>query len=157
MVRKYNNQTRNAGDLRTFALEREVFGKMTAFVVSSKHDYPVWSVDFEGVEVQQTLDVGVGSVKVSMDIREGTHLNSKVSSINIVSQEQIHAILQRTAHFEHLHQVILQDLNSSEASLQAGRWNKTAHILTMDIATNCRSVKQRSKNRSMCGKKATDW
>jgi hypothetical protein len=29
-------------------------------VVSSKHDYPVWEVDFEGVEVQQTLGVGVG-------------------------------------------------------------------------------------------------
>ena len=74
MVRKYNNQTRNAGDLRTFALEREVFGKMTAFVVSSKHDYPVWSVDFEGVEVQQTLGVGVGSVKVPMiSGRKRTH------------------------------------------------------------------------------------
>ena len=78
-------------------------------MVSSKHDYPVRGVDFEGVEVQQTLGVDVCRLEVSMiSGREGTHLNSKVSSINIVSQEQIHTILQRTAHFEHLHQVILQ-------------------------------------------------
>ena len=63
-------KTRNTRDLRTFALEREVFSEMAAFVVSSKHDDPVWGVDFEGVEVQQTLGVGVGSVKVPMDIRE---------------------------------------------------------------------------------------
>jgi len=52
--------TRDAGGLQTFALERIIFSEMAAFVVSSKQDYPVWVVDFEGVEVQQTLGVGVG-------------------------------------------------------------------------------------------------
>ena len=37
--------------LLTFALEGKVFSEMAAFVVPSKHDYPVWTVDFEGVEV----------------------------------------------------------------------------------------------------------
>lgn len=36
-----------------------------------------------------------------------THLNSKVASINIVTQEEIHAVLKRTAHFKQLHQVVL--------------------------------------------------
>ena len=36
-----------------------------------------------------------------------THLDPKVASVDIVTQEEIHAVLQGTAHFKQLHQVVL--------------------------------------------------
>ena len=37
-----------------------------------------------------------------------THLDPKVASVDIVTQEEIHAVLQGTAHFKQLHQVVLR-------------------------------------------------
>jgi len=39
----------------TFFLEREIFSKMSTFVITAEHEEGVWEVDFVGVKVEETL------------------------------------------------------------------------------------------------------
>ena len=66
-----------------------------------------------------------------------THFNRKVSSVDIVSQEEVSCFGRIAAHFEQFHQVILSETNKRLARANVARLCRFAtHILSMNITAD---------------------
>ena len=106
-------------------------------MVPSKHDYPAWGVDFEGVEVQQTLGWR-WSVEVPSYQGENTPQFQ-----SLLGQ---HSLPGTNTHYLSTNRPLQTSSSGHTAGSQLFRGSfeaaleQIAHILTMDIPTNWRSL-----------------
>lgn len=70
-----------------------------------------------------------------------THLNTKTSTIDVISKEEVVGIVPATANFEDLHEVVL-DASQQWDSFEFILWT---HILTVNIPNHCALVSTESR------------
>lgn len=71
-----------------------------------------------------------------------THLDGKISSVDIISQKQVSSVLRVSTNLKELHKVELKEEEEEKQSLDIGLFSYTGvhdhtHVLAMDISTNC--------------------
>jgi len=85
-------------------LEGEVVGQMTALVVSSKQPKCVGIPDLQGPQVQYALPISVQAY-VMRTVR--AYLDTEITPIHIVAQEQVARFCRIAPDFEQLHEVVV--------------------------------------------------
>lgn len=81
----------------TLKLKSKVIGQMSALVVSAKKPQGIWVPDLQRPEVENTL-------------------NTEISSINVISKEQVSCLGWVATNFEELHQIVVLAVNISADS-----------------------------------------
>lgn len=118
---------------------------MPAFMVSPQKEQGVGVPDFETPQVKDALpsETGVSSKRGGKDKGdETTHFDRKVTTVNVITQEEIPRIGRVSPDFKQFHQVKLKgrvhdvgQLSKTPfpASFPADRIEWSTHVLTMDI------------------------
>lgn len=90
-------------------LEGEVIGQMATFMVTAHEPESVGVPDFESPEVENTLHI--------MSDRRGAeragraYLNTEISTVDVVTQEEIACVCRVATNFEQLHQIVVLAMN----------------------------------------------
>ena len=89
----------------TFAMEGEVFGEMSTFVVPSEEVDAFRIADLQAVEIEKTLH---RTSEIRSRCKDSiTHLNAKATSIYVISQEEVRVVCWVAADLEDLQKVVL--------------------------------------------------
>jgi hypothetical protein len=142
---------------RTFELEGEVVGQVTALVITAKKEESVGVVDLETPEVEDTLREEQGlAIPFGAGLRSETaHFDGEVSAVDVISEEEVASVGGVPSNLEQLHQVELRDqAREAEWHSVSVRFLKRArrvsskqsrtHVLSMDVTADC-SERSRSQ------------
>ncbi len=91
----------------TFELKGEIVGQVATLVVSSKQPQRLRVPNLQRPQVENTLN----SSALAVIRQAGTYLNTEVSSIDVVTEEEVTSICGIAANLEQLHQVEILPMN----------------------------------------------
>ena len=94
-----------------FCLECEVVGQVSALVVSAEEEERVGVADFEAIQVEQTLQryrfPGMSGSDGERWVKK-THLDAEVTSVNIISEEDVAGFGGFASNFKEFHEIELR-------------------------------------------------
>jgi len=79
---------------------------MSALVVATEEEKGVWIPNLEGPKVEQTLEAV--SSGMSRRREEGTHFDTEVASIDVVSEEEVGRVDRVVTNLKYSYEVILR-------------------------------------------------
>jgi len=80
---------------------------MSALVVATEEEKGVWIPNLEGPKVEQTLEA-VSSGMSRRRREEGTHFDTEVASIDVVSEEEVGRVDRVVTNLKYSYEVILR-------------------------------------------------
>lgn len=103
---------RTVARILTLKLEGEVICQMPTFVIAPEEEEGIWVPDLEGPDIQNALQEQSQTISTQghaafICYRRRSHLDGKVPSVNVVSQEKVPRICWVATDFKELHEVEL--------------------------------------------------